>query len=220
MNCSFQIFSFILTGMWDEMGSTTLEISHATGQLADALQMNWQNFPSPVVKNVATYLRCYFQHPVSPGPVLEESLPAVVVLVEHTASLGPVLEESLLVVVVLNCWTVDVDGPYVEGVDRLDTSYKGRSVGRVSSWDASISDAIGIFSPCGTAVVWPFRFGVVFCLFDVEIVCWNPFFGGFRSLFGGFILFGSWMALILFWFLLNIFVRTPLSTEQPGQSEG
>jgi hypothetical protein len=31
---------------------------------------------------------------------------------------------------------------------------------------------------------------------------------------------GSWMALILFWFLLNIFVRTPLSTEQPGQSEG
>jgi hypothetical protein len=60
------------------------------------------------------------------------------------------------------CWTVDVDGPYVEGVDRLDTSYKGRSVGRVSLWDASISDAIGTFSPCGTAVVWPFRLRVVF----------------------------------------------------------
>jgi hypothetical protein len=49
-------FSFILTGMWDEMGSKTLEISDGTGQHADALQMNWQNFPSPVVKNVATFM--------------------------------------------------------------------------------------------------------------------------------------------------------------------
>jgi hypothetical protein len=44
--------------------------------------------------------------------------------------------------------TVDVDGPYIEGVYRLDISYKGRSVGRVSLLDASISDAIGTFSPC------------------------------------------------------------------------
>ena len=100
MNSPFQIFSFILTGMWDEMGSKTLEISDGTGQLADALQMNWQNFPSPVVKNVATYLSCYFQHPVSPGPVLEESFPAVVVLVEHPVSPGPLLEESFPAVVV------------------------------------------------------------------------------------------------------------------------
>ena len=44
-----------------------------------------------MVMNVATYLSCYFQHRVSPGPVLEESLPAVVVLVEHPASLGPLI---------------------------------------------------------------------------------------------------------------------------------
>ena len=105
--------------------------------------------------NVAIYLSCYFQHHASPGPVLEE---------------------SLLVVVVINCCTVDVDGPYVEGVDRLDTSYKGRSVGRVSLWDASISEAIGTFPPCGTAVVWPFRLGMVVCLFDVECFLLKSFF--------------------------------------------
>jgi hypothetical protein len=59
------------------------------------------------------------------------------------------------------------------------------------------------------AVIWPFRLWVVFCLF-----------GGFRSFFDGFILFRSWMALIFILFLLNIFFRAPLSTEQPGQSEG
>ena len=37
---------------------------------------------------------------MSPGPVLEESLPAVVVLVEHPASPGPLLEESFPAVVV------------------------------------------------------------------------------------------------------------------------
>jgi hypothetical protein len=90
--------------------------------------------------------------------------------------LDRLLEESLLVGVVLNGCTVDVDGPYVEGVDRLDTSYKGRSVGRVSLWDASISDAIGTFPPCGTAVVWPFRLGMVVCLFDVECFLLKSFF--------------------------------------------
>jgi hypothetical protein len=53
------------------------------------------------------------------------------------------------------------------------------------------------------AVIWPFHLWVVFCLF-----------GGFRSFFDGFILFRSWMALIFILFLLNIFFRTPLSTEQ------
>jgi hypothetical protein len=90
--------------------------------------------------------------------------------------LDRLLEESLLVGVVLNGCTVDVDGPYVEGVDRLDTSYKGRSVGRVSLWDASISDAIGTFPPCGTAVVRPFRLGMVVCLFDVECFLLKSFF--------------------------------------------
>ena len=42
------------------------------------------------------------QHPASPGPVLEESLPAVVVLVEHPASPGPLLEESFPTVVVFD----------------------------------------------------------------------------------------------------------------------
>ena len=168
--------------------------------------MNWQNFPSPVVKNVAT--PCVSWSGIGR---------------EFACCCGPCWTPCVSWPAIgreLSCccclWrTVDVDGPHVEGADRLDTSYKGR----VSLWDTSISDAIGTFSPCGTAVVWPFHFGVVFCLFDVEIFCWNPFFSGFWSLFGGFILFGSWMALILFWFLLNIFFRTPLSTEQPGQSE-
>ena len=53
-----------------------------------------------MVKNVATYLNCYFQHPASPGPVLEKSLPAVVVLVDHPVSPGPLLEESLPAVVI------------------------------------------------------------------------------------------------------------------------
>ena len=51
--------------------------------------------------NVAIYLSCYFQHHASPGSVLEEILPAVVVLVEHPASPGPLLEVSLPAVVVL-----------------------------------------------------------------------------------------------------------------------
>ena len=37
---------------------------------------------------------------MSPGPVLEESFPAVVVLVEHPVSPGPLLEESFPAVVV------------------------------------------------------------------------------------------------------------------------
>ena len=40
------------------------------------------------------------QHPASPGPVLGESLPAVVVLVEHPASPGSLLEERFPTVVV------------------------------------------------------------------------------------------------------------------------
>lgn len=212
MNSHFQIVSFILTGMWDEMGSKTLERSEGDWPTYKRPSNELTKFPIPsVVKNVAT--------PCVSWPGIGR---------EFACCCGPCWTPCVSWPAIgreFSCccglwWTVDVDGPHIESADRLNTSYKGRSVGRVSLWDASISDAIGIFSPCGTAVVWPFRFGVVFCLFDVEIFCWNPFFGGFRSLFGGFILFGSWMALILFWFLLNIFVRTPLSTEQPGQSEG
>jgi hypothetical protein len=42
------------------------------------------------------------QHPASPGPVLEESLPAVVVLVEHSASPVLLFEESFPAVVVFD----------------------------------------------------------------------------------------------------------------------
>jgi len=75
--------------------------------------------------NVATYLSCYFQHPASLGPVLEESLPAIVVLVEHPASPGPLLEESLTAVVIL-VEQLTLTDHESEGVDSLDTSYKGR----------------------------------------------------------------------------------------------
>ena len=168
-------------------GKKTLEITDG-----DWLTCRWNSneltkFPIPCGDEYCNIPKLLFSAPCVACPVLEESLPAVVVLAEHPASLGPLLKESLLAVVVLNCWTVDVDGPYVEGVDRLDTSYKGRSVGRVSLWDASISDAIGTFSPCGTAVVWPFCLGMVFAFLTSNAFCWNPFFGGFRSLFGGFI---------------------------------
>ena len=138
------------------------------------------------------------QHPASPGPVLEESLPAVVVLVEHSASPVLLFEESFPAVVVFD-EQLTLTNPMLKALigwihhtrdDQLDECHCGMP--------PYLTDAIGIFSPCGTAVVWPFRFVVVFCLFDVEIFCWNPFFGGFRSLFGGFILFGSWMALIFF----------------------
>jgi hypothetical protein len=66
-----------------------------------------------------------------------------------------------------------------------------------------------------------FASGWSFAFLTSNVFCWNPFFGGFRSLFDGFnfiwILDG---VVFIFWFLLNIFFRTSLSTEQSGQSEG
>ena len=54
-----------------------------------------------------------------------------------------------------------------------------------------------------------------------SILFLNPFFGGFRSLFGGFIFIWILDGVdFIFRFLLNIFFQTSLSTEQPGQSEG
>ena len=145
MNSHFHIVSFILTGMWDEMGSKTLEISDGDWPTCRRPSNELTKFPIPsVVKNVAT-------------PCV--SLPGIGR--EFACCCGPCWTPCVSWPAIgreLSCccglwWTVDVDEPHVEGADRLDTSYKGRSVGRVSLWDASISDAIGIFSPCGTAVV-------------------------------------------------------------------
>jgi hypothetical protein len=62
-----------------------------------------------------------------------------------------------------------------------------------------MSDAIRTFSPCGTAVVWPFRRGMVVCLFDVEcFVVEILFLEGFEVFLVASSLFGSWMALIFF----------------------
>jgi hypothetical protein len=53
---------------------------------------------------------------VSPGPVLEESLPAVVVLVEHPASPGPLLEESFPAVVVFIITVVNQKKHYINNI--------------------------------------------------------------------------------------------------------
>ena len=176
--------------------------------------------------NVATYLSCYFQHRASPGPVLEESLPAVVVLVEHPASPGPLLEEILPAVVVLVEHPASPSPLLEESLPAVvvlveQLTLTDHMLKALIGWIHHTRDDQLDECHCGMppylmqsvhfhhAVVWPFRLGVVFCLF-----------GGFQSFFGGFILFRSWMALIFILFLLDIFFRTPLSTEQPGQSEG
>jgi hypothetical protein len=189
--------------------------------------------------NVAIYLSCYFQHHASPGPVLEEILPAVVVLVEHPASPCPLLEESLPAVVVLvehpasPCLLLEESLPavvvlvehpaspcplleeslpavvvFVEQLTLTDHKLKALIGWIHHTRDDQLDEChcgmppyltqsvhfhhVVLLSPGHFASGWSFAF--LTSNFVVEILC----FGGFRSLFGGYILFGSWMALIFF----------------------
>jgi hypothetical protein len=118
------------------------------------------------------------QHPASPGPVLEESLPAVVVLVEHPASPVLLLEESFPAVVVFD-EQLTLTNPMLKALigwihhtrdDQLDECHCG-------------------MPPYLTRSVYFHH--VVCCRLAISLR------GSFGS-FDGFILFGSWMALILF----------------------
>jgi hypothetical protein len=160
------------------------------------------------------------EHPASPCPLLEESLPAVVVLVEHPASPFPLLEESLPAVVVFVEQLTLTDHKLKALIgwihhtrdDQLDECHCGMPPYLTQSVHFH---HVVLLSPGHFASGWSFAF--LTSNFVVEILFFWRVSKSFWWLYIIWILDGVYF---FFRIPLNIFFRTPLSTEQPGQSEG